>query len=269
MTDTTFTSSSTTAAARDAHATSHFLDQGTTPEIRANMARDCGFCARIWDPTDGSFRAEARARITPRVERDYSRPGRPIITGDSAPRSTATQAQFDFIKGLLAKRDVSSISHKVGAARVMATEGLLTKAQASELITELKTMPFACSEPTPAAEAQPTARKPWPKVEQGYYALTLTDLEGTGFKNGVNFFHVKRPTSGQFAGRTFLSILASDAHHKVYGDLARAVLEGIAADPHAAAMLFAKESNHCYRCNRRLTDDESRTAGMGPTCRSL
>lgn len=35
-----------------------------------------------------------------------------------------------------------------------------------------------------------------------------------------------------------------------------------------AAKRYADEIGSCYRCNKTLTDDESRRLGIGPTCRS-
>lgn len=290
------TSSSTTADARAEHTRGeHSGSLMTTPALRQWAASRCTLCARAWSSLDGHFLMDDRAALRAEPKPVYNPTTREHFTPATSAR--ATDAQLRFLKTLTTDRDTTAVQVRLDADRAKAVKGQLSKADASRLIELLKEQPFKgratgrdsrcyCSDlqgvlcryclpagqpgsvhtPQPAA-APYTPRKPWPKVDEGYYALTLDSLEGTGFKNGVNFFHIDRPTKGKFAGRTFVKIMASDAHHPVYGDLARAVLEGIAADPHAAQMLFAKESEHCFRCNRRLTDDESRAAGMGPTCR--
>lgn len=46
-------------------------------------------------------------------------------------------------------------------------------------------------------------------------------------------------------------------------------LEGIAADPKAAAVLFGRETGQCGRCGSPLTSADSRAAGLGPKCRTM
>lgn len=47
----------------------------------------------------------------------------------------------------------------------------------------------------------------------------------------------------------------------------RALLEQIADDPQAAAKAFGKQTGHCGRCGRKLTDPVSIEFGIGPVCR--
>lgn len=53
--------------------------------------------------------------------------------------------------------------------------------------------------------------------------------------------------------------------HQGIPALARAI-NVLIGDPQAAAQSYAMESEHCYRCNRRLTSPESLRAGIGPDC---
>lgn len=47
---------------------------------------------------------------------------------------------------------------------------------------------------------------------------------------------------------------------------AKAVVAKIAVDPEAASRAYGREIGSCGRCGRRLTDEESRAAGIGPVC---
>lgn len=262
----------TTTEGRTAHhAGAHTPTADTTNADRAAWARDCAFCARLYT-TEGEFVLDARSaarRAPSHTETAAPADARPRYNGSAPQRSSRTvtpptQAQYDFIKVLIAERDTTPLEPIVRANRSAAVAGSFSKTQATEFIKQLKLMPKKSAEATAPAEAP--VRKPWPKVEQGYYALTIDQLPGAEFKNQINFFFVARPTTGNYAGRTFVKLMASDDKYPVYGDKARFVLEAIAADPEAAGRLFAKETNHCYRCHRTLTDDESRARGLGPTC---
>lgn len=98
---------------------------------------------------------------------------------------------------------------------------------------------------------------------RGYYALPYS-VEGETVH--PMFFRVERPTTGKHAGKTFVRVQASDTFHNLSWHVAADVLDRIAADPAAAALRYAREIGKCSRCNRTLTDDESRARGMGPDC---
>lgn len=104
---------------------------------------------------------------------------------------------------------------------------------------------------------------PFPQVPQGYYATP----SATG-NNDLDFWFVKRPTEGTWAGRTFVSrVIGGRADASVRGATARAALEAILKMGfEASGDRFADELGHCKRCNRHLTDELSRQRRMGPDC---
>lgn len=109
-----------------------------------------------------------------------------------------------------------------------------------------------------ARKAAPAAARPaGVKVECGYYAVEYA---------GALRFYAVREGKGKWAGRTFVNRYASDELLPVNRTEAGAVRGLIAADPHTAAMRFARELTRCYRCGRMLTDEESRERGIGPVC---
>lgn len=81
------------------------------------------------------------------------------------------------------------------------------------------------------------------------------------------FLKVSRPTDGPFAGRVFVNIQAGDELHRVAPaarDLFLRMIEeaGLAE----ASKLYGREIGSCGVCGRTLTDEDSRTAGIGPKC---
>ncbi len=108
---------------------------------------------------------------------------------------------------------------------------------------------------------------PLPDCPEGRYALP----SATG-ANDLDFYRVDRPTEGQWAGRVFVTRVLGghstlDPALRVPRWAVRSVLERIvAAGPREAAMRYGQELGHCGRCGRSLTDDQSRTIGLGATC---
>lgn len=95
-------------------------------------------------------------------------------------------------------------------------------------------------------------------VPAGRYAL---DVDGV-----TKFYVVDKPESGAWKGKTFLSVLASDDKHPVKFAAKDKVLAAIAVDVKGAMIKYGLELGKCGRCNRTLTDAESRAAGIGPVC---
>lgn len=97
---------------------------------------------------------------------------------------------------------------------------------------------------------------------RAYYALDIT-------RNGVTtteFFRVTRPAKGKNAGRTYVDRQASERFDRLPSFEASGwVLDRIAANPDEAALRYG-QIGKCSRCNRTLTDTESRARGMGPEC---
>lgn len=96
----------------------------------------------------------------------------------------------------------------------------------------------------------------------GYYAARVADTDGV---TKVKFYRVKKVRNG----RVYVDAQASDDYWPVRSPSALTmVLGAIAKSPEQAAMLYASELGRCCRCGRTLTDETSRSVGMGPECRS-
>lgn len=127
-------------------------------------------------------------------------------------------------------------------------------------ITTHNSCPEAPAPEAPAAELPDAS-----EVPAGFYAIASTG------DNDLAFYRIDRPTEGAYAGRVFVKMMigghpdSNVRYAAVPGILARIAEAG--AD--AAGQLYAAEFTRCYRCNRTLTDEESRAAGLGPICRTL
>jgi hypothetical protein len=99
-------------------------------------------------------------------------------------------------------------------------------------------------------------------VPAGHYAV-----ESTGH-NDLAFYRVDCPTEGSYAGRVFVKlVVGGHPDQNVARSHVAGILERIAADSDAAAR-YGRELGRCCRCNRTLTDETSRSLGIGPECRS-
>lgn len=213
--------------------TSHLRKQ-TTPEYAKANQRSLG--------------VETKASVTARV-------------GKARPAGMATDNQIGYICDLLAQVTDGAASVK-GLSSALTTardEGKLTFAIAWNTIDKLK-VEIASKK---AEQAAPAARvieaNKIPLVPSGRYAI---EREGT-----LKFYKVDRPTEGRWAGKTFVSVQASDELHSVRSYTERrAILVEIAKDSQAAMERYGRELGRCGHCGRTLTNEESRARGIGPVC---
>ncbi|MFL0579557.1 DUF6011 domain-containing protein [Dietzia sp. 179-F 9C3 NHS] len=136
-----------------------------------------------------------------------------------------------------------------------------SSAQASECIDMLiAEKRRAATERRAARRASSSTAPSRPTVAAGRYAVTLAGK--------LRFFRVDTPDAGRWSGYTFVTELAGDSHYAIKNPRARAdVLAAIASDP-AALARYGREIGVCGACGRTLTDETSRTVGLGPICRS-
>lgn len=100
-----------------------------------------------------------------------------------------------------------------------------------------------------------------PDVPAGHYAVPTAD------GGPLAFYRVDRPASGAYAGRTYVKrVVGGRPDARVPYAQVPAILVAIAADADAGPR-YGREIGRCCRCNRHLTDEVSRAAGMGPECR--
>jgi hypothetical protein len=110
------------------------------------------------------------------------------------------------------------------------------------------------------APTRTTTTTTLPDVPSGHYAIPSTG------DNDLAFYRVDRPTEGQHAGRVFVKmIVGGHPDMNVRRDAIAGILARIAADPEAGPR-YGQTIGRCCRCNRTLTDETSRAAGIGPDC---
>lgn len=188
-----------------------------------------------------------------------------------------TARQLDFITRLAQERQLPLESSAPGMrnraqyvsnltnphlARSTNAVALPTTQQASAIIEWLLELPLA--HPIHERTRSPRTDEQLPEVPEGRYALR--DVEGA--VSNPAFYKVDRPTEGRWAGYTFVKELSGDNHLPIRDRASKsAILTAIAEDVMGAAKLFGTETCHCARCGRRLTDDTSRSIGIGPDCR--
>lgn len=154
----------------------------------------------------------------------------------------ATDKAVKFLVDLAAERTPA-----VAEDAIRAWAGSVDKTLVSEKINWLKTQPKAVV--TPVAD-----------VPEGRYAVT-------GEQGQTVFVKVDRPTEGTHKGRTFVKVQAGSEFHNLPWTPAKAILTKIEHDgPKAASIRYGKELGVCGVCGRTLTNEESRSAGIGPKC---
>jgi hypothetical protein len=116
---------------------------------------------------------------------------------------------------------------------------------------------------TPAPSGKSTTALP--EVPAGRYALDTQE----GATNATAFYRVDRPTKGKWEGYTFVKRLVSDNEERVpFAQTASILQRIIDAGTEEAGLRYGREIGKCCRCNRTLTNDESRQLGIGPECRN-
>lgn len=114
---------------------------------------------------------------------------------------------------------------------------------------------------------QPIVREPakvgYANVTEGHYAIPGRD------GRDYDFYRVDRPTTGKWAGRTFLKMVVGGKPDISIRDRNRIaeVLAAISRNPDEAAWRYGQEIGQCDKCNRSLTDETSRMFSRGPDCR--
>jgi len=100
-------------------------------------------------------------------------------------------------------------------------------------------------------------------IEEGWYAI-----DSLSRANDLDFYKVDKPTSGIWAGSTFVKmIVGGKTDRNIKGARRHDVLKAIAeAGPDNAAMAYAHEVGKCCKCDIHLTKYTSRLLGMGYIC---
>lgn len=197
----------------------------------------------------------------------------------------ATEKQLALVTRLLGERDLTGT---VYAGHTTAPASL-TKSAASHAITSLLALPKRVATPVaPAPSKVRTNRYPGKcehcgtRVEAESGTLTMSDegkwevahLDGecplSEYPFPVGRYALVTPEGVKFyvASHEGFYVQASDDLHPLAPAAARSVIAAIAEDPEAASRLYGQQIGKCGRCNRTLTDEVSRAAGLGPVCAS-
>jgi hypothetical protein len=161
----------------------------------------------------------------------------------------ATEKQIAFIHKLLGERELSEEQSKWLAENPITEIESKTASQIIDGLLKNPKLPGAVQD----------YADPAPGVPAGRYAI---EQDGT-----TKFFQVDKPTKGKWAGRTFLSALASEQRYPIKNPAQRsAIFAAIGQDPKAASFLYGQKIGHCGVCGLTLTDESSRAAGIGPVC---
>lgn len=174
---------------------------------------------------------------------------------------TATDPQISYLEALRDGKDLSGLDPEQITWLRDADFATLPKHRASDVIEQLKRLPWATK--------NKQVRELGDTVADGRYAVykTAEQIAGTeahspGDTGTLMFYSVK---NGKYT--TFVDVWASDARWPVKNVAERIrILSAIAADPDAGPR-FGREIGRCYVCGRTLTDETSRQLGIGPVCR--
>lgn len=127
---------------------------------------------------------------------------------------------------------------------------------ASRWIDRLKAKVAELEAAAPVAEMPEPVEvaDPFEDVPAGYYALTADDI--------TKFYRVTK-----WEGRTYLKIQASDEFHPIRNRTTKAmIIDCIRKDIPGAMAAYGQHIGRCGRCHRTLTDELSRSRGIGPDC---
>ena len=168
--------------------------------------------------------------------------------------STATDRQMALLKTLFAERKGNAEAMSIRTvALALYKDGNLTKGKASEVIDAVMKLP---------KDRKEGGYAPLPDVPAGHYAIASKG------DNDLMFVRIDRPTEGRFAGRTYGKLIIGGQPESPlpFPQLKDVLARIVAAGIDASATLYGQEIGRCWRCNRTLTDESSRRAGIGPEC---
>lgn len=192
--------------------------------------------------------------------------------------SAVTEKQLAFIASLAARKGIEANEVKTKAEASIEIDRLNAHPDKDNFRRNQYDGPCAtCHQTVPAGEGMILKDGRWltyhlscpnepqvaPEIPNGYYAISS--------KAGhTSFYSV---TAGRNPGVIFVDLLIGGGSNgsfqkqsvprknqaAVLGEIEKAGIE-------AAAKRFGQETGKCYVCNRGLTNEESREAGIGPEC---
>lgn len=220
--------------------------------VKAACAEEVNMWRAIQEQKARSWREGVTVKPAKVAEPEPVRAAEPELPSTPLPTARmATEKQVGFLVKLASEKRPQWVN-EVGVEVVTERARKLTAKQASERIEALM------KEPT-IAPAQQMKRG---AVKAGFYAIPTQE----GAVNDLAFYRVDVPERGKWAGYTFVKMIVGGQDPiRVPKAQATGILARIAADPDAGPR-YGWEIGKCCRCNRLLTNDRSRTLGIGPEC---
>jgi hypothetical protein len=189
----------------------------------------------------------------------------------------ATPPQVSYIRGLYEKRVVPDAGRTPSEATWLERgfdilgwgsdeynaehDKFVSKAEAGDVITFLKSLPWKPREDGPATGRAPQGNQD--EVPEGRYALQGKD-------GVVRFYQVEKPPDGRWKGYTFVKILIGSPgdwrKERLNRSVQPAILSAIAADVAGALRLYGQKTEQCGACHSPLSTTRSRAAGYGEIC---
>lgn len=164
----------------------------------------------------------------------------------------ASVKQMNFINSLLEKKELTDLPPLMVdhiSAIEMGYPESIGKWTGSRMIEILLSRP-----------TKKVALPKYPAAKAGRYAVKIDDK--------IRFFEVSTPDQGRWAGYVFVNEQAGGEFYPIRDNRRRAmILEAINGDPDSLAR-YGKELGICGMCRRPLTDEVSRSIGIGPICRN-
>lgn len=191
-------------------------------------------------------------------ERSQTRPAptaSPAAT--EAPTKSMTDAQLIYLRRLAHQVTGDGDAHI--AKFLAARGGSATARDASDEIYALKARAAAGERTVTKGQHSKSRRVNAPA---GRYGVRLPG-------SGPQLVELTKPTSGEWAGHTFLKtvpyFLGGEAE-QILGEEAGQIARAIEADPRGCSSLYGTITGRCGMCNRRLKDAGSISLGIGPEC---
>lgn len=171
------------------------------------------------------------------------------------PTRMASVPQQQLITRMIEERDIPE-EWLLNIKRIV-EENKLTVPKASQIITDLKKMPYK------KTVKGASANTGFGEVPGGYYALPVVDQKPGG--NDLVFYRVKKHRDDPNRGWVNRVLGPEDGEvprAQVLPILKRIQRFGVGK----SAVLYGKTIGKCSQCNRRLSNRISRELGIGPIC---
>lgn len=177
--------------------------------------------------------------------------------------NSPTDEQIKFFHTLVEGKELSD-DQKASLLSALPT---LTKQSITTTIQWLIGLPWKKRTWVPRAASTSSStrfnpRPPKLKIMEGYYAVTDPQ------DNLLKFYHVQTPNKGKWSGYVFLKQVSGENKFPVRDKNKREeIFKEILKDAMGALRRFGIEIGQCGHCRKQLTDDISRSFGIGPVCR--